>query len=158
MSDGSSGGAGSVFSLSLTSVQKVESHSGYVAALFIFGFPGLLYGWRRLTRSFSIQLALLRSSLAECAAPYLAASGALIAFSHFRSPSIISAYSWAGARYFFISSRTTPVMAFMPVRSVGSGKGANRLECKEGRGFPDFRLASTFAGSTAPSQNITEGI
>jgi len=129
-----------------------------VAELFIFSFPSFLYGGRWLTRSFRIQFALLRPSLAECAAPNLAASGALIAFSHFRSPSIISGYSWAGARYFFISSRTTPVMAFMPVRSVGSGKGANRLECREGRGFPDFRLASTFAGSTAPSQNITDGI
>src|SRR5438132_9719779 len=133
MSDGSSRGDGSVFSPSLTSVQKVESHSGYVAALFVFSFPGLLCGWRRLTRSLSIQFALLRPPLAECAAPYLAAPSALIAFSHFRSPSIISAYSWAGARYFFISSSTTPVMAFMPVRRVGSGEGANRLECKEGR-------------------------
>jgi hypothetical protein len=39
-----------------------------------------------------------------------------------------------------------------PVRNVGSGSGWNKLECNEGSGLPDFLLASTLAGSIAPSQ------
>ena len=62
------------------------------------------------------------------------------------------------ADYFFINSSTAEVIALTPVRKVGSGSGSNRLECRDGRGFPDFLLASTLAGSIAPSQNIQEGI
>src|SRR5205814_9593607 len=36
--------------------------------------------------------------------------------------------------YFFIKSSTAAVMATMPVRIVGSGIGANLLECKLGNG------------------------
>ena len=60
--------------------------------------------------------------------------------------------------YCFINSNTAAVIALMPVRNVGSGRGWNKLECSEGSGLPDCRLAATFAGSTAPSQNITLGI
>src|SRR5215510_4962826 len=60
--------------------------------------------------------------------------------------------------YFFVNSKTAAVIAFTPVRSVGSGSGWNRLECSDGKGLPDFLAASTFAGSTAPSQNMHEGI
>ena len=54
--------------------------------------------------------------------------------------------------YFFISSSTAAVIALTPVRNVGSGSGWNKLEWSEGSGLPDFLLASTLAGSIAPSQ------
>src|SRR4029453_11275821 len=54
--------------------------------------------------------------------------------------------------YFFIKSNTAAVIALTPFRSVGSGCGWNKLECREGNGLPDFRLASTREGSIAPSQ------
>src|ERR1051326_4206777 len=50
--------------------------------------------------------------------------------------------------HFFINSSTAAVIALTPVRKVGSGKGSNKLECSDGRGLPDFLLASTLAGST----------
>jgi hypothetical protein len=37
----------------------------------------------------------------------------------------------------------------MPTRIVGSGTGANLLECKLGSGVPFFLLSAIFAGSTA---------
>lgn len=60
--------------------------------------------------------------------------------------------------YFFINSITAVVIALIPVRRVGSGSGSNKLECSDGRGFPDFLAASTLAGSTAPNQNMKAGI
>ena len=60
--------------------------------------------------------------------------------------------------YFFINSSTAAVIARTPVRRVGSGSGSNRLECSDGKGLPDFRLASTLDGSIAPSQNMKAGI
>ena len=55
-------------------------------------------------------------------------------------------------RYFFNNSSTAAVIALTPVRNVGSGNGWNKLEWSDGSGLPDFRLASTLAGSIAPSQ------
>jgi len=52
--------------------------------------------------------------------------------------------------YFFISSSTASVMATTPSLIVGSGTGANLLECKLGSGAPVFSLSAIFAGSTAP--------
>ena len=60
--------------------------------------------------------------------------------------------------YFFIRSNTALVMDFTPVRSVGSGTGAHKLECNPGSGTPVRRLSASFAGSTAPSQNRKTGI
>src|SRR6266705_3205561 len=60
--------------------------------------------------------------------------------------------------HFFINSSTAAVIALTPVRRVGSGSGSNRLECSDGSGLPDFRLASTLDGSIAPSQNMKDGI
>jgi len=60
--------------------------------------------------------------------------------------------------HFFINSSTAVVIALIPVRRVGSGSGSNKLECRDGRGFPDFLLASTLDGSIAPSQNMKAGI
>ena len=54
--------------------------------------------------------------------------------------------------YFFIRSRTAAVIATIPVRIVGSGTGANLLECKVGSGgAPGFFDSAIFAGSTAPT-------
>jgi hypothetical protein len=60
--------------------------------------------------------------------------------------------------YFFISSSTAFVIPINPVRIVGSGTGANLLECKLGRGAPVFLLSAAFAGSTAPTLNMNAGI
>src|SRR5438045_8838397 len=50
-------------------------------------------------------------------------------------------------------------MPMMPVRIVGSGTGANLLECRLGSGgAPGFLLSATFAGSTAPTLNMNAGI
>ena len=58
----------------------------------------------------------------------------------------------AANRYFFIKSRTALVIAITPVRIVGSGKGANLLECKLGNGAaPGFLEAAIFSGATAPT-------
>ena len=54
--------------------------------------------------------------------------------------------------YFFIKSNTAAVIATMPVRIVGSGTGANLLECKVGSGgAPGFFDSAIVAGSTAPT-------
>jgi hypothetical protein len=54
--------------------------------------------------------------------------------------------------YFFIRSSTAAVIATMPVRIVGSGTGANLLECRVGSGAaPGFFDSANFAGSTAPT-------
>src|SRR5437588_12958383 len=61
--------------------------------------------------------------------------------------------------YFFIRSSTAAVMATVPVRIVGSGTGANLLECKLGGGdAPGFFDSAIFAGSTAPTWKSTAGI
>ena len=52
--------------------------------------------------------------------------------------------------YFFINSNTALVIPTMPTRIVGSGTGANLLECALGNGVPVFLLSAIFAGSTAP--------
>jgi hypothetical protein len=46
----------------------------------------------------------------------------------------------------------------MPTRIVGSGTGANLLECKLGSAVPLFLLSAIFAGSTAPIQKSQAGI
>jgi hypothetical protein len=46
----------------------------------------------------------------------------------------------------------------MPARIVGSGMGANLLECRLGSGVPFFLLSAIFTGSTAPTTNISAGI
>ena len=56
----------------------------------------------------------------------------------------------AAAVYFFINSSTALVIPIIPTRIVGSGTGANLLECKLGRSMPFFLLSAIFAGSTAP--------
>src|ERR1700745_2902629 len=43
--------------------------------------------------------------------------------------------------HFFIKSSTAPLIALTPVRTVGSGTGANSLECGPGSRVP-FSLAS----------------
>ncbi len=54
--------------------------------------------------------------------------------------------------YFFIKSSTAAVIATTPVRMVGSGTGANLLECRVGSGAaPGFFDSANFAGSTAPT-------
>lgn len=60
--------------------------------------------------------------------------------------------------YFFINSSTAKVMALTPVRSVGSGNGANKAECSEGNGLPVCLLSFTLSGSAAPSQKAVVGI
>src|SRR4029077_13833927 len=61
--------------------------------------------------------------------------------------------------YFFIRSSTAAVIATMPVRIVGSGTGANLLECRVGSGaVPGFFDSANFAGSTAPTWKLTAGI
>jgi hypothetical protein len=92
-------------------------------------------------------------------------SATLIAFAHIDAPVeqatslFMYGTGWQPAlRYFFINSNTAAVIAFTPVLSVGSGNGANKLECKDGKGFPDCLLAATFAGSIAPRLNSRLGI
>jgi len=58
----------------------------------------------------------------------------------------------------FIKSKTAAVIDLTPVRSVDSGTGAKRAECNDGNGGPPSLLAFTFTGSTAPSENVTDGI
>jgi hypothetical protein len=54
--------------------------------------------------------------------------------------------------HFFVKSNTAEVIATMPVRIVGSGTGANLLECRVGSGAaPGFFDSANFAGSTAPT-------
>src|SRR5438876_10903051 len=60
-------------------------------------------------------------------------------------------------RHFFSSSTTALVIPIIPVRMVGSGTGANLLECKLGNGVPLFFDSATFAGSTAPTTNMNAG-
>lgn len=56
------------------------------------------------------------------------------------------------SRYFFIKSRTALVIAIMPVRMVGSGTGANLLECRLGSGSaPGFFEAAILSGATPPT-------
>ncbi len=58
---------------------------------------------------------------------------------------------------FFIKFSTAPLIAFTPVRIVGSGTGANSLECGPGSGVPFSFASFNFCGSTAPSQNMLMG-
>ena len=60
--------------------------------------------------------------------------------------------------HFFINSSTAVVIPIMPVRMVGSGTGANLLECRLGNSFPSFLYSAIFAGSTAPMWKSTAGI
>jgi len=60
--------------------------------------------------------------------------------------------------YFFINSSTALVIPITPTRIVGSGTGANLLECRLGRGVPFFLLSAIFAGSTPPIQKSQAGI
>src|SRR5438128_11755065 len=61
--------------------------------------------------------------------------------------------------YFLIKSSTAAVTATITVRIVGSGTGANLLECKLGSGdAPGFFDSAIFAGSTAPTWKSTAGI
>jgi len=54
--------------------------------------------------------------------------------------------------YFFIRSRTALVITISPVLIVGSGTGANLLECKLGNGgAPGFLEAAILSGATAPT-------
>src|SRR5207247_10413239 len=60
--------------------------------------------------------------------------------------------------YFFIKSSAAAVIATIPVRIVGSGTGANLLECKLGsREAPGFFDSAILAGSTAPTWKSTAG-
>ncbi len=62
-------------------------------------------------------------------------------------------------RYFFIKSSTALVIATMPVRIVGSGTGANLLECRLGSGAPPgFFDSAIFSGATAPTWKSTAGM
>src|SRR6266567_1720897 len=63
-----------------------------------------------------------------------------------------------GRDYFFINSSTALVMPMIPTRIVGSGTGANLLECKLGNSFPSFLNCAIFSGSTAPMWKSTAGI
>ena len=56
--------------------------------------------------------------------------------------------------HFFISSSTAAVIPITPVRIVGSGTGANLLECRVGNSFPVCLYSAIFAGSTAPNVKI----
>src|SRR4030095_122936 len=60
--------------------------------------------------------------------------------------------------YFFTNSNTALVIPMMPTRIVGSGTGANLLECTLGSGVPVFLLSAIFAGSTAPMKKSQAGI
>ena len=51
-----------------------------------------------------------------------------------------------GIAYFFINSSTAAVIPIIPVRIVGSGTGANLLECRVGNSFPAFLNSAIFAG------------
>src|SRR5437879_13792422 len=65
----------------------------------------------------------------------------------------------ASGNYFLpASSSTATVIAMTPVLIVGSGSGANWLECSEGRDLPVFSLSASLSGFTAPSQNRQIGI
>src|SRR5512138_1636478 len=93
----------------------------------------------------------------ESAAMDFPTSATLIAFAHNSAPVepapslfMYGTGNGLSVLYFFINSSTTDVMAFTPVLRVGSGTGANKLECKEGSGLPDCLLAATLTGSTAP--------
>src|SRR5262245_51679954 len=105
------------------------------------------------------------TALTESSAMDFSTSAALIALAHIDAPVEQAASLFMCAtgqqpvlRYFFINSSTTEVIAFTPVLSVGSGSGANKLECNDGRGLPDCLLAATRAGSTAPKLNSKLGI
>src|SRR5262249_2695340 len=50
----------------------------------------------------------------------------------------------------FINSSTALVMPMIPTLIVGSGTGANLLECSVGNSFPSFLNCAIFSGSTAP--------
>jgi hypothetical protein len=123
-------------------VYSPASASFLVRPFFLLPVPELPRGYL---------FAALRPALAESAAPNLAATGSLISLGH-------QVCSFSLCYIFFINSSTALVIALTPVRNVGSGSGSNKLECSEGNGLPDFLLASTRAGSTAPSQNMHEGI
>ena len=56
--------------------------------------------------------------------------------------------------YFFINSSTALVIPMIPTRIVGSGTGANLLECRVGNSFPACLYSAIFAGSTAPIVKI----
>src|SRR6266705_1683317 len=66
--------------------------------------------------------------------------------------------NYIGLAYFFIKSSTAVVIAMIPVRIVGSGTGANLLECRVGNSFPACLYSAIFAGSTAPMWKLTAGI
>ena len=53
---------------------------------------------------------------------------------------------------------TAEVIAFTPVRRVGSGRGWNNAECNDGKGVPVSLLCFTFTGSTAPNVKSVAGI
>jgi hypothetical protein len=57
-----------------------------------------------------------------------------------------------------MSSRKARTSAIIAVLIVGSRSGANRAECRDGSGVPDFIAASYFAGSTAPTRSISVGM
>src|SRR6266567_5654963 len=62
------------------------------------------------------------------------------------------------AHVYFITSSTALVIPMMPTRIVGSGTGANLLEYRLGSGTPVFFDSATFAGSTAPTTNMSAGM
>ena len=57
-----------------------------------------------------------------------------------------------------MSDSTTDAIAVTPVRRVGSGTGANRLECSDGSGAPVARLYASRYGAVAPPRKRTVGI
>src|SRR5437763_10299856 len=68
-------------------------------------------------------------------------------------------YAAVRACYLFIKSNTAAVIATTPVRIVGSGTGANLLECRVGSGAaPGFFDSANFAGSTAPTCKLAVGM
>ena len=125
--------------------------------------------YRRDSR-FNYSLTSSGSPPPESSAMNLTAPRTLITFSHWHAPLSVFLCALAPLRasfhpktpgsksHFFINSSTAVVIALIPVRKVGSGCGSNKLECNEGRGFPDFAAAATLAGSTAPNQNMKAGI
>lgn len=61
--------------------------------------------------------------------------------------------------YFFIKSSTALVIAMMPVLIVGSGTGANLLECRLGSGGASgFLEAVIFSVATAPTWKSIAGM